>query len=158
MKKSDDELIAELKAKEEQYRNRREKVERRKKEQKRREDTRRKILVGAERLSRSERAPEERTALLEVMDAFLAKPKDRALFDLPPRTTEHERSEDASGAEPRSRASGQRTDALTNKQADYLASLIRDNSDRAREIGFQLSQLATLTKEEASQMIARFRE
>ena len=156
-RKSEQEQIAEYSAQEEKIRNRRKKVERRVNDRERRADTRRKILVGAERLSRSERAPEERTALIKDMNAFLAKPKDRVLFSLPPRT-ELEQSEDASEAEPRSRASGERTDALTNKQADYLASLIRDNSDRAREIGIQLSQLATLTKEEASEMINRFRE
>ena len=43
--KSDDELIAELKEKEQQYRNRWKKVEQRQKKRKRQEDTRRKILA-----------------------------------------------------------------------------------------------------------------
>ena len=155
--KSDDELIAEYKAKEEDYRNRRRKVEQRKKGRQRREDTRRKILIGAERQSRSERDPEERSALLNDMNVFLTRPKDRALFDLPPRGADLQRSEAASNAEPQSGGSGQRSGRMTRKQRDYLESLIRDNPDRAKGIGIQLSQLASLTKEEASQMIDRLR-
>lgn len=152
--KSDDELITEFKKKEGEFRNRRKKVEQRKKKRQRREDTRRKILVGAERLFRSERGPEERTALLKDMAAFLDKPKDRALFDLPPLETKLERSE----AEHQNRDSGERAAAVaTRKQRDYLVSLVHENPERAKEIGIDISQVDTLTKEQASQMISRLR-
>ena len=155
--KSDDELIAELKKKEEECRNRRKKVEQRKKTRQRREDTRRKILVGAERLYRSERDSEEHTALLEDMATFLKKPNDRALFDLPPPDTELERSEAAGEAEHQNRNSGERAAAVTRKQRDYLVSLAHENPERAKEIGIDISQVDTLTKEQASQMISRLR-
>ena len=155
--KSDDELIAELKKKEEECRNRRKKVERRKKTRQRREDTRRKILVGAERLFRSERDPEERTALLEDLVTFLKRPNDRALFNLPPLETELDRSEAAGEAEHQNRDSGERGAAVTRKQRDYLVSLLHENPERAKAIGIDISQVDTLTKEQASQMISRLR-
>lgn len=46
-------------------------------------DTRRKILIGACFLEKYKEKQEE---LKNIMDAFLVRNNDRALFDLPPRT------------------------------------------------------------------------
>ena len=49
------------------------------------EDTRRKILVGAMMLDKIERGDWSRDKLLTLLDAYLTRDADRALFDLPPR-------------------------------------------------------------------------
>ena len=53
----------------------------------RREDTRRKILVGACLLTRLQRGALTREALLAMLDPFLTRPDDRALFGLPEKPT-----------------------------------------------------------------------
>jgi hypothetical protein len=50
----------------------------------RRDDTRRKILVGACVLTRLQRGELTQTQLLAMLDPFLSRPDDRALFGLPP--------------------------------------------------------------------------
>jgi hypothetical protein len=49
----------------------------------RRDDTRRKILVGACMLTRLQRGDLTREVLLSMLDPFLTRPDDRALFGLP---------------------------------------------------------------------------
>jgi large subunit ribosomal protein L7/L12 len=51
----------------------------------RKEDTRRKILAGAVVLDRAARGELEPAMLRTWLDADLARPDDRRLFDLPPR-------------------------------------------------------------------------
>ena len=53
----------------------------------RKTDTRRKILVGAMMLKLSDQHSETKEFILKKLDAFLEHPRDRALFDLPPRPT-----------------------------------------------------------------------
>ena len=48
----------------------------------RKRDTRRKILAGACVLDRADKDPVSARHLQEILDAFLTKPQDRALFDL----------------------------------------------------------------------------
>jgi hypothetical protein len=50
---------------------------------KRKADTRRKILVGAAILNEAEKKPDIKTFLYKLLDSFLTRPDDRALFDLP---------------------------------------------------------------------------
>ena len=52
-------------------------------------DTRRKILVGAMLLKLSDRHPETKEFMLKHLDAFLEHPRDRDLFDLPPKEGSH---------------------------------------------------------------------
>ena len=85
MAQSADERIAELEQQKQQIAKR---VARRwtielTKERKR--DTRRKILAGACVLDRADKDPVSARHLKEILDAFLTKSQDRALFDLPPR-------------------------------------------------------------------------
>ena len=49
------------------------------------EDTRRKILIGALFLDKIERGEWSRDKLIPLLDAYLTREDDRALFDLPPR-------------------------------------------------------------------------
>ena len=46
-------------------------------------DIRRKILAGAAVLEEAEQRPEYEAALLYLLDRFLTRPADRALFNLP---------------------------------------------------------------------------
>jgi hypothetical protein len=50
---------------------------------KRTDDTRRKILIGAAILARVERGEWPQARLLDMLNATLTRPEDRALFDLP---------------------------------------------------------------------------
>jgi hypothetical protein len=50
----------------------------------RREDTRRKILAGAAVLEEAKRNPGFTQTLTPVLERFLSRPDDRALFELPP--------------------------------------------------------------------------
>lgn len=53
--------------------------------EKRKEDTRRKILLGAVVMQEMENHPDEIGAwAMKLLAARLTKPRDRALFDLPP--------------------------------------------------------------------------
>ena len=56
--------------------------------QKRKDDTRRKILVGAAILDKAKRDKQYGKWLEGVLDGFLERDDDRALFDLPPRKEE----------------------------------------------------------------------
>jgi hypothetical protein len=47
------------------------------------DDTRRKILVGSAVLSRVEKGEWPKDKFLSMLDGFLTRPDDRALFDLP---------------------------------------------------------------------------
>ena len=49
-------------------------------------DVRRKTLIGQMVLDRVQQNPHERDRLMSRLDAYLEDPKDRTLFDLPPRT------------------------------------------------------------------------
>jgi hypothetical protein len=53
-------------------------------EKKRKADTRRKILAGAVVLDEAEKHPEYKAALFRLLDRFLTRPDDRALFGLEP--------------------------------------------------------------------------
>lgn len=48
-------------------------------------DTRRKILVGAAILAKVERGEWPKDKLVQMLDGFLTRPDERALFDLAPR-------------------------------------------------------------------------
>jgi hypothetical protein len=52
---------------------------------KRKDETRRKILAGAAVLSEAEARADFKTFLFKLLDRFLTKQDDRALFNLPPR-------------------------------------------------------------------------
>ncbi len=51
----------------------------------RKRDTRRKILARALVLDRADKDPAEARRLRQDLDASLIHPRDRALFDLPPK-------------------------------------------------------------------------
>ena len=51
----------------------------------RKTDARRKILIGAMVLNHVDQKPESNAALLRDLDEFLDRPRDRELFDLPPK-------------------------------------------------------------------------
>ena len=51
----------------------------------RKRETRKKILAGACLLDRAANDPSTARLLTEILDAFLVRDRDRALFDLPPR-------------------------------------------------------------------------
>lgn len=48
-------------------------------------DTRRKILIGALIQEEMEKSPGKKENIISKLDAFLVRPNDRALFELPPR-------------------------------------------------------------------------
>ena len=56
-------------------------------QQARKRDTHRKILAGAMTLDRVQRGEVSEQRFLVDMDRFLEKDRDRAVFDLPPRST-----------------------------------------------------------------------
>ena len=82
-----EERIAALEAKLKQEKAKKQQLEARKRaaesKAKRAQDTRRKILVGAAILAKVERGEWPQDKLLALMDVSLARPDDRALFDLP---------------------------------------------------------------------------
>ena len=82
-----EERIAALEAKLKQEKAKKQQLEARKRaaesKAKRGQDTRRKILVGAAILAKVERGEWPQDKLLALMDVSLARPDDRALFDLP---------------------------------------------------------------------------
>ncbi|WP_323032628.1 mobilization protein [Paracoccus sp. (in: a-proteobacteria)] len=89
-----DERISALEERLKQERARKQKIEARKRaaEQKRTraEDTRRKVLVGAAILAKVERGEWPADKLAAMMDGYLTRPADRALFSLsdqPPAAT-----------------------------------------------------------------------
>jgi large subunit ribosomal protein L7/L12 len=56
--------------------------------QERKDDTRRKVLAGAMVLERAEKDSVFATELHKLLSAFLVRPADRALFNLPPLTSD----------------------------------------------------------------------
>ena len=85
MAKSADERIAELEQQKQQIANRISRLRTIESTKARKLDTRRKILAGACVLDRADKDQASARHLKEILDAFLTKPQDRALFDLPPR-------------------------------------------------------------------------
>jgi uncharacterized protein YpiB (UPF0302 family) len=79
--------IANLEAKLKQAKAKKQQIEARKRaietKEERTKDTRRKILVGAAILAKVERGEWPKDKLLNMLDAALTRPDDRALFDLP---------------------------------------------------------------------------
>jgi hypothetical protein len=59
---------------------------------KRKDDTRRKILVGAAILDKASRDEQYGKWLQRLLDGFLERDDDRALFDLPPRKEDLEKA------------------------------------------------------------------
>lgn len=82
-----DERIATLETKLKQEKARKQQIEARKRavdsKRKRSEDTRRKVLVGAVILAKVERGEWQQDKLLALLDAYLTRADDRALFGLP---------------------------------------------------------------------------
>ncbi len=86
MAKSADERIAELEQQKQQIANRIARLRTIESTKARKLDTRRKILAGARVLDRADKDPASaRNLKKEILDAFLTKPQDRALFDLEPK-------------------------------------------------------------------------
>ena len=88
MAKSADERIAELEQQKQQIANRIARLRTIESTKERKRDTRRKILAGACVLDRADKDPASARHLRELLDAFLTKPPDRALFDLAHRPKE----------------------------------------------------------------------
>ena len=88
MAKSADERIAELEQQKQQIANRIARLRTIESTKARKLDTRRKILAGACVLDRADKDQAAARHLKEILDAFLTKPQDRALFDLAPRPTD----------------------------------------------------------------------
>ena len=82
-KHTPDERIAELEKRKEEIANRIERLRSVESTKERKRDTRRKILAGACVLDRAAKDQVLERHLKEILDAFLTKPKDRELFDLP---------------------------------------------------------------------------
>ena len=87
MAKSADERIAELEQQKQQIANRIARLRTIESTKERKRDTRRKILAGACVLDRADKDTASARHLKEILDAFLTKPQDRALFDLAPKGT-----------------------------------------------------------------------
>ena len=85
MAKSADDRIAELEQQKQQIANRIARLRTIESTKERKRDTRLKILAGACVLDRADKDQASARHLKEILDAFLTKPQDLALFDLPPR-------------------------------------------------------------------------
>ena len=72
--------LKQLKARQQQIVARKRTIESR---QARKDDTRKKILIGSAILAQIEHGDYEQTKLNALLDRFLTRPDDRALFDLP---------------------------------------------------------------------------
>ena len=77
--------IAELEQQKQQIANRIARLRTIESTKERKRDTRRKILAGACVLDLAAKDPDSARHLKEILDAFLERDRDRALFDLPPR-------------------------------------------------------------------------
>ena len=86
IEKKRDEKIAKLELKKQQIANRIARLRAIESLKARKLDTRRKILAGACVLDRAAKDPDSARHLKEILDAFLERDRDRALFDLPPRS------------------------------------------------------------------------
>ena len=85
MAKSAGERIAELEQQKQQIVNRITRLRTVESTKARKIDTRRKILAGACVLDRADKDQASARHLREILDDFLTKPQDRALFDLAPK-------------------------------------------------------------------------
>ena len=85
IEKKRDEKIAKLELKKQQIANRIARLRAIESLKVRKLDTRRKILAGACVLDRAAKDPDSARHLKEILNAFLTKPQDRVLFDLPPK-------------------------------------------------------------------------
>lgn len=70
----------------------------------RKEDTRRKIIAGALALAHAEVDPEFGAILAKLLNRYVAKAHDRALFDLPERQAHNPANDFAPAARPRAEA------------------------------------------------------
>lgn len=84
-KRTDDEILADLTAKQREIEMRINTVKARSKERARKEETRRKVLVGAVILAEAERSEAAKQRLQALLDKHLVRPVDREVFGLPPR-------------------------------------------------------------------------
>ena len=85
LEREQEKLQAELDARKAKLNARTRRVRSRLSARERKTDTRRKILVGAVMLKLADQHPETKEFILKHLDAFLEHPRDRALFDLPPK-------------------------------------------------------------------------
>ena len=85
VRKTDEERLAELEARRARLDGQMQRIKAQQRERDRKEDTRRKVLAGAAVLAEAERTPEAQDRLMRLLDRFLERPKDRAVFGLPPR-------------------------------------------------------------------------
>lgn len=83
VKKSDDELLAELLKKQDALKNRIASIEARKRKEDDKLLTRKKILLGAFILEKYKDKPEGLQTLVQEMDKFLTRANDRKIFNLP---------------------------------------------------------------------------
>ena len=83
--RTDDEKLAKLEAQRKRIEDRMRGIRAKQRERERRDDTRRKILLGAAFLNYIKERPNRRADVMGVVDQFLDRDADRALFDLPPR-------------------------------------------------------------------------
>ena len=74
--------LEQLKKKQEQLRLQIQKEQQKESAKKRKEDTRRKILLGAMVLERMDRESEYREQVINKLDSYLTKDRDRELFEL----------------------------------------------------------------------------
>lgn len=74
-------------------------LEARNRTQSRKDDTRRKIITGALALEHMQRHEAFAETMLDLLDRFVTRPQDRALFDLPPLpATDQDNEQTATGA------------------------------------------------------------
>lgn len=66
---------------------------------KRKDDTRRKVLIGAMYMERGETYPDQKERTLKLLDKFLQRPDDRALFELQPLANEQQAAQSEKPAE-----------------------------------------------------------
>lgn len=83
MGKSDAERLADLEERKRQIEARIAMIAARGKERSRKEETRRKVLAGSAVLAVAERDPAAKQKLITLLDGFLTRLVDRAVFDLP---------------------------------------------------------------------------
>ncbi|MCY3969428.1 MAG: mobilization protein [Acidobacteria bacterium] len=87
------ERIAKLKQRRDQLSARLQRLQQAEKARQRKLRTRRLILIGSFFEARAAEDPDLRARILQGLDGFLTKPRDRALFDLPSEAPEHEAAE-----------------------------------------------------------------
>jgi uncharacterized protein YcbX len=97
-RKTEEERIAELEARKKALEAQLQAIQARKKARSRKDDTRRMILIGRAVWSQGEKDETARKKLLRLLDGYLDRDVDRALFDLPekPKAKTESVSEEAS--------------------------------------------------------------